>query len=182
MPVLYYRQGRYTEAESLYLKTLETQKRVLGDDHPDTLRSMNNLALLYGRQGRDDEAEPLHLETLETKKRVLGDDHPSTLGTMNAVAWFQLTREPADSRDPYAALKLALEASEETGFENPGYLDTLSLAYHLTGDTAKAIENQRKAIALLPDGESRLRAELEENLAKFEAQLEGGEETSRRRP
>jgi hypothetical protein len=38
---------------------------VLGNDHPDTLRFMNNLAVLYQSQGRYDEAEPLHLETLE---------------------------------------------------------------------------------------------------------------------
>ncbi len=73
-------------------------------------------------------------------------------------------------------MKLALEVAEKTGYENPGRLDTLSLAYHLTGDTAKAIENQKKALALLPEGESGLRTGMEEALAKFEAVLKGGEE------
>ncbi len=61
------------------------------------------------------------------------------------------------------------DVAEKTGYENPGYLDTLSLAYHLTGDTAKAIETQKQAIALLPEGDSALRKSLEEALAKFEA-------------
>jgi len=171
LALLYGSQGRSAEAEPLHLETLETRKRVLGDDHPDTLASMNDLAVLYMNQGRYAEAETLCLETIETMRRVLGDDHRDTLSPMNNLAWLQLTREPANSREPHAALKLALEISEKTGYENPGILDTLSLAYHLTGDTAKAIENQKKAIALLPEGESQLRAGMEEALVKFEAAL-----------
>ena len=37
-------QGRYREAEPLFLETMETQRRALGDDHPNTLGSGNNLA------------------------------------------------------------------------------------------------------------------------------------------
>ncbi len=72
-------------------------------------------------------------------------------------------------------MKFALEANEKTGFANPSFLDTLSLAYHLTGDTAKAIESQRKAISLLPEGESPFRKGLEEALTKFEAALTDGQ-------
>jgi len=172
---LYKSQGRYAEAESLYLETLETRKRVLGDDHLHTLNSMKNLAFLYQKQRRYEEAEWLFFETLENQKHVLGDGHPSTLISMNGLARLLLTREPTDSRDPYAALKLAIEVSEKTAFKKPGYLDTLSLAYHLTGDTATAIKNQRKAITLLPEGSAR-RASYEKTLAKFEAALKGGAE------
>ena len=59
-----------------------------------------------------------------------------------------------------------------TNHENPGFLDTLSLAYHLTGDTAQAVENQKKVISLLPEGESPLRASLEAALVKFEVALQ----------
>ena len=81
-------------------------------------------------------------------------------------------RSTADLRDPETALRVAREASAMTNHANPGILDTLSLAYHLTGDTARAIENQKKAIALLSPGESGLRASLEAALAKYEAALE----------
>jgi tetratricopeptide (TPR) repeat protein len=170
----YYRQGRYDEAEKLHRETLEILQRVLGQDHPDTLWSMYNLANAYYSQGRYDEAEKLHRETLEIRRRVLGQDHPDTLFSMNSLAWLLLTHEPAGSRDPRTALQLALEVAERTGHKNLNYLDTLSLAYHLTGETAKAIENQKKAIALLPEGESAVRRELEEALAKYEAALEDG--------
>ena len=84
--VTYRKLGLYPQAEPLLEQALAERKRVLGDDHPDTLMSMNSLAILYRAQGRYDEAEPLNLETLETRKRVLGDDHPDTLGSMNNLA------------------------------------------------------------------------------------------------
>ena len=40
-------------------------KAKLGEDHPDTLSSLNNLALLLKAQGHLAEAEPLYREALE---------------------------------------------------------------------------------------------------------------------
>ena len=83
-----------------------------------------------------------------------------------------LTCEPADLQDPEEALKFAVKANELTRFGNTSYLDTLALAYHRTGHNAEAIHMQKKAIALLPEGESSARAEFEEQLGEFEAGLE----------
>jgi tetratricopeptide (TPR) repeat protein len=44
---LYYSQGRYNDAEPLFLQSLEIRKRQLGTDHPDVAQSLNNLAGLY---------------------------------------------------------------------------------------------------------------------------------------
>ena len=49
---LYKQQGKYTEAEELYIKALAARRRQLGDDHPDTLISIYNLADLYQQQGK----------------------------------------------------------------------------------------------------------------------------------
>jgi len=38
---------------------------VLGPEHPDTLYSVNNLALSYRRQGRYLDAEPLYHRSVE---------------------------------------------------------------------------------------------------------------------
>ena len=48
------RPGPLCEAEPLHRRTLEVRERVLGKEHPDTLASLNNLALLYKAQGRYD--------------------------------------------------------------------------------------------------------------------------------
>jgi Tetratricopeptide repeat len=50
---------------------MEMTKRLLGQEHPDTLSSMNNLASTYQNQGRWKEAEELGVQVMETTKRVL---------------------------------------------------------------------------------------------------------------
>src|SRR3984957_10194764 len=74
--------GRWKEAEKLSVLVMETSKRVLGEEHPDTLTSMSNLALTYWNQGRWKEAEVLHVSVMETRKRVIGEEHPYTLTSM----------------------------------------------------------------------------------------------------
>jgi Tetratricopeptide repeat len=71
------------EAVELDEKVLEICKRTLGVEHPDTLTSMNNLAISYGNQGRLMEAVELHEKVLKVRKRTLGVEHPDTLGGMS---------------------------------------------------------------------------------------------------
>ncbi|TRU11576.1 MAG: tetratricopeptide repeat protein, partial [Microcystis aeruginosa Ma_MB_F_20061100_S19] len=71
-------QGRYTEAEPLYLEALDLRKQLLGDNHPDVAQSLNNLAYLYQSQGRYKEAEPLYREAIKIATQVLGDNHPDS--------------------------------------------------------------------------------------------------------
>ena len=60
LAALYYVQGKYQEAESLYQRALEIRERILGPEHPDTACSLNNLAALYDVQDKYQEAEPLY--------------------------------------------------------------------------------------------------------------------------
>ncbi|MCJ1441536.1 MAG: hypothetical protein MMC23_002025 [Stictis urceolatum] len=82
----YQSQGRWKEAEELEVQVMETRKRVLSDEHPDTLTSMANLASTYWNQGRWKEAEELEVQVMETSQRVLGDEHPDTLTSMANLA------------------------------------------------------------------------------------------------
>jgi hypothetical protein len=66
---------------------METRKRVLGAEHPDTLTSMANLASTYRNQGRWSEAEELQTTELEICSRVLGQEHPDTLISMANLAF-----------------------------------------------------------------------------------------------
>jgi serine/threonine protein kinase len=161
-------QGRTEEAERLFRETLDTRRRVLGENHEATLWSKSRLAGLYGNQKRYDEAERLYRETLDGRRGTLGDGHPDTIMSMNSLAWLLLTREPAGSRDPQAALSLALEANELGEYRDYAHLDTLALAYHLTGNAVKAVETQKKAISLVPSVNTELRDTLGRRLEEFE--------------
>jgi tetratricopeptide (TPR) repeat protein len=48
---LYLHQGRYNEAEPLWVKALEDNRRILGEKHPNTLWSISNLTMLVGQLG-----------------------------------------------------------------------------------------------------------------------------------
>jgi hypothetical protein len=61
---------------------MEMTKRVLGDEHPNTLSSIANLAATYRNQGRLKDAEELQVQVMEMTKRVLGDEHPDTLSSI----------------------------------------------------------------------------------------------------
>ncbi|CAG8020814.1 unnamed protein product [Penicillium nalgiovense] len=79
-------QGRWEEAQHLWVQVMETRKRKLGEDHPDTLASMHNLASTYIHQGRWKEAAQLNIQVVITSKTKLGDDHHFTLTSMANLA------------------------------------------------------------------------------------------------
>ncbi|MBO4260894.1 tetratricopeptide repeat protein, partial [Streptomyces griseorubiginosus] len=70
----------------LFEATLVQRERVLGDFHPDTLISRNNLAHAYESAGDLERAVPLYEATLAQRERVLGDTHPETLNSRNDLA------------------------------------------------------------------------------------------------
>jgi hypothetical protein len=53
--VLYGKRGKYKDAEPLCKRALEIREKVLGKDHPDVAKQLNNLALLCQNQGKYDE-------------------------------------------------------------------------------------------------------------------------------
>ncbi|XTI82841.1 hypothetical protein V2W45_1226975, partial [Cenococcum geophilum] len=55
----YKNQGRWKEAEELFVQVKDTSLRVLGAEHPDTLTSINNLAFTFKAQGLNKEVTSL---------------------------------------------------------------------------------------------------------------------------
>jgi hypothetical protein len=53
-------------------------KDEVGENHPETLKSKNDLAVLYKEQARHNEGEPLLLEVVRDQLLKLGDTHPHT--------------------------------------------------------------------------------------------------------
>jgi L-lactate permease len=65
---------------------MEARKRVLGEEHPDTLSAMSSLATTYLNLGQWKDAEDLEVLVMEARKRVLGEENPDTLSTMSSLA------------------------------------------------------------------------------------------------
>lgn len=81
-----YSDGQYKRTEELQVQVIQARRKMLGDEHPETLRSQACLALTYCRQGRWSEAEHLQMQVRQTTKRVLSNEHPDTLTSMNDLA------------------------------------------------------------------------------------------------
>ncbi len=137
----------------------------------DLAETLQPLARLSAQAGQPAEARRLALRALSIRKALAGQP-ATTANDLNNYAWALLSVEPSELRDPAAALPHARRAVEMTKENAPNMLDTLALAYHLTGDHARAIETEQKAIALLKAG-SIVRREFETNLAKFQAAAKG---------
>jgi hypothetical protein len=71
----------------LFEALLPDQGRVLGADHPDTLRTRNNIAGWTGQCGEAREALRLFEALLPDQERVLGADHPETLRTREWIRY-----------------------------------------------------------------------------------------------
>jgi hypothetical protein len=70
--------GRY----SLYVRLVNARSSRLGQEHPDTLMGMANLAATFGYQGRWEEDKEQGAQVQDTRRRVLGQEHADTLTSM----------------------------------------------------------------------------------------------------
>ncbi|MCC8076549.1 MAG: tetratricopeptide repeat protein [Clostridiales bacterium] len=69
--------GRY------HKDALDIRLKVLGENHPDTANSYNDLGVVYVRQGKYDEAVELFLKAWKIWQEKLGPEHPHTQKAKN---------------------------------------------------------------------------------------------------
>ena len=70
-------QGRYEDAEPLYIQALQMNQKLLGQEHPSVATSINNLALLYKNQGRYAGSRTRScIQALQMRQKLLGQEHP----------------------------------------------------------------------------------------------------------
>jgi len=89
-------------------------------------------------------------KTLEYGNRLTDDTFKDNSGGLNFVAW-TLVEKPGDNPNPklmQLALRAARRADELAGSKDAAVADTLAKAYFETGDAAKALEHQERAVKL----------------------------------
>jgi tetratricopeptide (TPR) repeat protein len=80
-------QAQYGKAVALWQERLKWCREVLGEDHPLTGESCNNVAYILQAQGKSAEAGPLFHKALDIRRKILGEDHPDTAQSYNNVAY-----------------------------------------------------------------------------------------------
>ena len=132
---LYDNQGRYGEAEPLYLRALSLRERVLGGEHPEVASTLNNLVLVYRNQGRYDKAEPLQLRALAIVEKMLEEEHPYTAIALSNLAGLYVDQGRYDEAEPLYGRALSIE-KRVRGAVHPALastLNNLALLYHHQG-------------------------------------------------
>ena len=84
--ILGYHLGDIRRAKQHNEAALDLRQRILGEEHPDTLTSMNNLASTLRQKGDLQGARELQEKELEICRRILGEEHPDTLISMGNLA------------------------------------------------------------------------------------------------
>ncbi|CAN0605635.1 unnamed protein product, partial [Ectocarpus sp. 12 AP-2014] len=81
-------QGKYDEADPLYLRAVDIGEKTSGPDHPDLATPLNNRAWLFNicSSGKYDEAEPLFERSLAIREKALGPEHPDVAESLNNQA------------------------------------------------------------------------------------------------
>ena len=145
-----YQQGKYNEAIPLAEQALAIIKQQLGDNHPSTAISLNNLAALYRVQGRYSEAEPLYKQALAIWKQQLGDNHPSTATSLNNLAALYRVQGRYSEAEPLYKQALTI-IKQQLGDNHPdtaSSLNNLAELYRVQGRYSEAEPLYKQALAI----------------------------------
>lgn len=150
LAVVYSAQGRYAEAEPLYVRALGIQQEKKGIEHPDVALTLVNLAEVYKAQGRYPEAEPLYKRALAISEKAKGPEHRDVATNMNNLA--TLYHAQGRYAEAELLLKQALRIFEKAkGPEHRDFAASLNNLATLYVTQGKYIEGEslfRRALAI----------------------------------
>ncbi len=79
MGYVYGELGDYDKSLEYYNKALSIRQKVLGEEHPDTATSYNNIGYVYSELGDYDKSLEYYDKALSIYRKVLGNEHPDTI-------------------------------------------------------------------------------------------------------
>ena len=147
------RTGKFDEA----LAIVDEQLKEFPDDPQARL---NRVQILIVELDRANEGVPLGEELVAEL---------DSAGMLNALSWGVLESGKAKGPALVMAMNAAQKAVELSGGSDASILDTLARAYWESGDQAKAIEIQEKAVSISPAG--RVKESMEKTLAEYRAAM-----------
>ena len=147
--VLYF-QGLYDEAEPWYVESRNVRAQVIGTNHPDYGKSLNNLAILYDVMGQYEKAEPLYLEVLSIREKTPGKESAAYADALSNLAGLYMQMGYFEKSEQ---LNLeVLEIREKVlGMDDPAYassLNNLANLYYVLHNYQKAEELYLASIAI----------------------------------
>jgi predicted Zn-dependent protease len=147
---LHVMRGKYSEAESLYQRSVTIWEKTVGPEHRNLAVSLNGLAAVYHRQHRYGEAEPLHKRSLAIQEKILGFEHPDTATSLMGLASAYAAQNKYSEAEPLYKRGLAVY-EKAFGSDHPnlavGLQNYATLLRRLNRvDEAEELEGRVKAI------------------------------------
>jgi len=132
--------GKYTAAKPHLERALELRRSQLGEEHPDTLKSMTDLGYQYMNQYNFKKGESLFSKVLEIRCRVLGGEHLDTLSSMHnlgtAYHWLGRYKEAETLR--VKVLEIRRRVLGEEHLDTLGSMIVLADLYQVQGRYSEA--------------------------------------------
>jgi tetratricopeptide (TPR) repeat protein len=139
----------YEAALPLVEECLAVERRVGGDEDPNTLTAIGTLASLHRDMGHLEQALALGTEALAGKRRTLGSEDPSTLASINNLANTHLSARNYDLALPL--YEEALDVNQRTlGNQHAHTLTStqnLAVVRAQMGELAEAVVLLREVVA-----------------------------------
>ena len=133
---------RAEEAERILTEAIAGLRRVVGDKHPNTLSTMNNLGYVCVNSDRLDEAEHWFSLVMDLRIETLGPRHTDTLMSLNNLAFLLDKQHRFD--EAHSLYRKALDGQTavlgETAAETMQTTKNLADSYGNAGAFGKAIE------------------------------------------
>ena len=142
------RQGKWQEAEALFLRLIELRRGVFGDEHPQTLTIMGGLSGAYLVLGKYAQAIPLLTKTMEGRFRVLGEDDRNTLDSMNSLAGIYYNQGDYPKAEGLLLRIIGIQR-RALGEQNPDTLRTMNNFAMLYGREGKYAEQEVMLLKVL---------------------------------
>jgi len=147
--------GEFEKAQVHLERAQKIRLDQLGEQHTETLSTMDGLARVYWRQGRYDEAQSLFTAAVEGRRQTLGPEHAETLFSMNGLAVLYFSQGRYDEAESLYEKTLEINRAllGEEDVATLLFMGNLATVYRFQGryDEAeplyeKAVEHERRLL------------------------------------
>jgi tetratricopeptide (TPR) repeat protein len=149
----YKNKGRIDEALLMYEQARLAMESFFGEDHPQTLNTIQNLATAYQEAGRIDEALELFEEVRDRMEVKLGPNHPLTLAATTSLSSAYIAKGRFEDAVPL--LEQTVEQMKRSvGEDNePTIIASMNLAYanRMAGHLQEAIDSLQRLSDIATD-------------------------------
>jgi tetratricopeptide (TPR) repeat protein len=140
-----WQRGRSREALPLARKALAIRLELLGEDHPQAILSVFNLAAQYQALHRYEDAKALYQQARDLFKRTLGVDHPHYATSLNNLA--MLYQDMGEYRQALPLLEQARDLRQDFPAARQVRQEVLAIRIKLYGDKDWRVADARLDLA-----------------------------------